>query len=99
MTAGNKCYERARHLWREIQRNADAFNEPGVFTTFRHTSGRPNRPATATCTATSSSGATRCRSGAARPSRWRTGPSGSGSGWRRPAPATARWSPFRTTRT
>ena len=34
MTAANKCYERARHLWDEIQRNADAFNEPGVFTTF-----------------------------------------------------------------
>ena len=34
MTAGNKCYERARHLWQEIQRNADAFNEPGRFTTF-----------------------------------------------------------------
>ncbi len=34
MSSGNKCYERARHLWHEIQRNADAFNEPGVFTTF-----------------------------------------------------------------
>ena len=34
MTAGNKCYERARHLWQEIQRNADEFNEPGRFTAF-----------------------------------------------------------------
>ena len=34
LTDGNKCYERARHLWHEIQRNADAFNEPGRFTTF-----------------------------------------------------------------
>ncbi|MYI75897.1 MAG: DUF3604 domain-containing protein [Acidobacteria bacterium] len=34
MTADNKCYERARHLWQDIQRNADAFYEPGVFTTF-----------------------------------------------------------------
>ena len=34
MTADNKCYERARHLWGEIQRNAETFNEPGVFTTF-----------------------------------------------------------------
>ena len=34
MTSGNKCYDRARHLWHEIQRNADAFNEPGRFTTF-----------------------------------------------------------------
>ena len=34
MTADNRCYERARHLWHEIQRHADAFYEPGVFTTF-----------------------------------------------------------------
>ena len=34
MSTDNKCYERARHLWHEIQRNADAFNEPGRFTTF-----------------------------------------------------------------
>lgn len=31
---GNRCYERSRHLWDEIQQNADAFNEPGRFTTF-----------------------------------------------------------------
>ena len=30
----NRCYERARHLWREVQKNADAFYEPGRFTTF-----------------------------------------------------------------
>lgn len=30
----NNCYERARHLWHEIQENADAFYEPGRFTTF-----------------------------------------------------------------
>ena len=30
----NKCYERATHLWHEIQKNADAFYEPGRFTTF-----------------------------------------------------------------
>jgi hypothetical protein len=30
----NKCYERARHLWHEIQKNADAFYQPGKFTTF-----------------------------------------------------------------
>ncbi len=30
----NRCYERARHLWQEIQDNADAFYEPGRFTTF-----------------------------------------------------------------
>ena len=34
MTAGNRCYERVRHLWHEIQRTADAFYEPGAFTTF-----------------------------------------------------------------
>ena len=34
MSAGNKCHDRARHLWHEIQANADAFNEPGRFTTF-----------------------------------------------------------------
>ena len=30
----NRCYERSRHLWHEIQQNADAFYEPGRFTTF-----------------------------------------------------------------
>ena len=30
----NKCYERSTHLWHEIQENADAFYEPGTFTTF-----------------------------------------------------------------
>ena len=30
----NKCYERSRHLWDEIQKNADAFYQPGTFTTF-----------------------------------------------------------------
>ena len=30
----NKCYERSRHLWDEIQENADAFYQPGTFTTF-----------------------------------------------------------------
>jgi hypothetical protein len=30
----NKCYERSKHLWHEIQRNADAFYQPGTFTTF-----------------------------------------------------------------
>ena len=30
----NRCYERARHLWHEIQRHADDFYEPGRFTTF-----------------------------------------------------------------
>ena len=30
----NKCYERSTHLWHEIQRNADAFYQPGTFTTF-----------------------------------------------------------------
>ena len=30
----NRCHERSRHLWQEIQRNADAFYEPGRFTTF-----------------------------------------------------------------
>ena len=30
----NKCYERSRHLWREIQQNADEFYQPGRFTTF-----------------------------------------------------------------
>ncbi len=30
----NRCYERSRHLWHEIQQNADEFNEPGRFTTF-----------------------------------------------------------------
>ena len=34
MSADNKCYERARHQWHEVQRNAEAFNEPGRFTTF-----------------------------------------------------------------
>lgn len=34
MSAGNKCYDRGRHLWHEVQQNADAFNEPGRFTTF-----------------------------------------------------------------
>lgn len=34
MTPRNRCYERSRHLWQEIQENADAFNEPGRFTTF-----------------------------------------------------------------
>ena len=34
MSADNKCYERARHQWHAVQRNADAFNEPGRFTTF-----------------------------------------------------------------
>ena len=86
------------HLWHEIQSTADAFYEPGVFTTFPGYEWTTTRVAT-TCTATSSSGATPCPSGAARPWRWATAPSGSGSGWRRPAPATARWSPSRTTPT
>ena len=30
----NRCHERSRHLWQEIQQNADAFYEPGRFTTF-----------------------------------------------------------------
>ena len=30
----NRCYERARHLWHEIQKQADDFYEPGRFTTF-----------------------------------------------------------------
>ena len=30
----NRCYERARHLWHEIQQHADDFYEPGRFTTF-----------------------------------------------------------------
>ena len=30
----NRCYERVRHLWHEIQAHADAFYEPGRFTTF-----------------------------------------------------------------
>ncbi|MCY4601529.1 MAG: DUF3604 domain-containing protein [Acidobacteria bacterium] len=30
----NRCYEQARHMWQEVQRNADAFYEPGRFTTF-----------------------------------------------------------------
>ena len=30
----NRCFERSRHLWQEIQANADAFYEPGRFTTF-----------------------------------------------------------------
>ena len=34
MSADNKCYERARHQWHAVQRNADEFNEPGRFTTF-----------------------------------------------------------------
>ena len=34
MSADNKCYERARHQWHAVQRNADAFNDPGRFTTF-----------------------------------------------------------------
>ena len=32
--AENRCYERSRHLWHEIQENADAFYQPGTFTTF-----------------------------------------------------------------
>ena len=34
MTPRNRCYERSRHLWQEIQQIADAFDEPGRFTTF-----------------------------------------------------------------
>ena len=34
LNAENRCYERSRHLWEEIQENADAFYEPGRFTTF-----------------------------------------------------------------
>ena len=30
----NKCYERSTHLWHEVQENADAFYQPGTFTTF-----------------------------------------------------------------
>ena len=30
----NRCYERSRHLWHEVQQNADDFYEPGRFTTF-----------------------------------------------------------------
>ena len=29
----NKCLERARSMWQQIQRNADEFYQPGVFTT------------------------------------------------------------------
>lgn len=31
---GNKCFERARSIWQQIQRNADEFYQPGKFTTF-----------------------------------------------------------------
>lgn len=31
---GNKCFERARSIWKQIQRNADEFYQPGKFTTF-----------------------------------------------------------------
>ena len=31
---GNKCFERARSIWAQIQRNADEFYQPGKFTTF-----------------------------------------------------------------
>ena len=30
----NKCYECSTHLWHEVQKNADAFYQPGTFTTF-----------------------------------------------------------------
>jgi Protein of unknown function (DUF3604) len=30
----NKCFQRARSVWQQIQRNADEFYEPGKFTTF-----------------------------------------------------------------
>jgi hypothetical protein len=30
----NKCNRRASHLWTEVQKNADAFYQPGRFTTF-----------------------------------------------------------------
>ena len=30
----NRCYERSRHLWHEVQKHADDFYEPGRFTTF-----------------------------------------------------------------
>ncbi len=30
----NKCVERARSIWQQIQRNADEFYQPGLFTTF-----------------------------------------------------------------
>lgn len=31
---GNKCFERARSIWQQIQKNADEFYQPGKFTTF-----------------------------------------------------------------
>ena len=34
MNPENRCYERSRHLWQEIQQNADEFYAPGRFTTF-----------------------------------------------------------------
>lgn len=30
----NKCFQRARSVWQQIQKNADEFYEPGKFTTF-----------------------------------------------------------------
>jgi len=30
----NKCFQRARSIWQQIQRNADEFYQPGKFTTF-----------------------------------------------------------------
>jgi hypothetical protein len=33
-TENNKCFERAQSVWKQIQRNADEFYEPGRFTTF-----------------------------------------------------------------
>ena len=30
----NRCFERSRHLWHEVQQNADDFYAPGRFTTF-----------------------------------------------------------------
>jgi hypothetical protein len=33
--SNDRCGERARNLWHQIQKNADAFYEPGKFTTFK----------------------------------------------------------------
>lgn len=40
------CFERATHVWHEIQKNADAFYQPGRFTTFTafEWTGQPRPP-------------------------------------------------------